>query len=92
MVKEIVEPMFKTMLPGPLATLHFTKIELGATPIVFSNVKVIKTPRDGIMLDLNVGWNSQCDIQLDGHMTPKVVRFYQLPTATSQARSIGSFV
>ena len=33
MVKEIVEPMFKTMLPGPLATLHFTKIDLGPVPL-----------------------------------------------------------
>ncbi|KAM3083093.1 hypothetical protein ACMFMG_003760 [Clarireedia jacksonii] len=72
MAKDIVEPMFKTMLPGPLATLHFTKIELGATPIVFSNVKVTKTPHDGIKLDLNVDWDGQCDIKLDGNMTPEV--------------------
>jgi len=72
MIKDIVEPMFKIMLPGPLATLHFTKIEFGATPIVFSNVKVTKTPHDGIKLDLNVDWDGQCDIQLDGQMMPKV--------------------
>ena len=73
MVKDIVEPMFKTMLPGPLASLHFTKIELGAVPIVLSNVKVTKTPHDGIKLDLNVDWDGQCDIQLDGSMIPKLV-------------------
>ncbi|ATZ47681.1 hypothetical protein BCIN_02g09370 [Botrytis cinerea B05.10] len=72
MVKDIVEPMFKTMLPGPLATLHFTKIELGATPIVLSNVKVTKTAHDGIKLDLNVDWDGQCDIELDGNMIPRV--------------------
>jgi len=72
MIKDIVEPMFKTMLPGPLATLHFTKIEFGVTPIVLSNVKVMKTPYDGIKLDLNVDWNGQCDIELDGDMIPKV--------------------
>ncbi|KAF7897630.1 hypothetical protein EAF00_005858 [Botryotinia globosa] len=72
MVKEIVEPMFKTMLPGPLATLHFTKIELGSTPIKFSDVKVTKTAHDGIKLDLNVDWDGQCDIELDGNMMPKV--------------------
>jgi hypothetical protein len=80
MVKDIVEPMFKTMLPGPLATLHFTKIELGATPIVLSNVKVTKTAHDGIKLDLNVDWNGQCDIELDGNMMPKVVRIYMPST------------
>jgi len=72
MIKDIVEPMFKTMLPGPLASLHFTKIELGATPMVLSNVKVTKTPHDGIKLDLNVDWDGQCDIQLDGQMIPKL--------------------
>ncbi|PQE09510.1 C2 domain-containing protein [Rutstroemia sp. NJR-2017a BBW] len=78
MVKDIVEPMFKTMLPGPLATLHFTKIELGATPIVLSNVKVTKTAHDGIKLDLNVDWNGQCDIELDGNMMPKVIGAAQI--------------
>lgn len=80
MVKDIVEPMFKTMLPGPLATLHFTKIELGATPIVLSNVKVTKTAHDGIKLDLNVDWDGQCDIELDGNMIPRVVCFDKPPT------------
>jgi hypothetical protein len=75
MIKEIVEPMFKTMLPGPLATLHFTKIEFGPVPIVFSNVKVTKTPEDGIKLDLNVDWDGQCDIDLNAQMFPKVVSF-----------------
>ena len=75
MIKGIVEPMFKTMLPGPLASLHFTKIEFGPTPMVISNVKVTKTPNDGIKLDLNVDWDGQCDIQLDGQMVPQVVGF-----------------
>jgi len=73
MIKDIVEPMFKTMLPGPLASLHFTKIELGEAPIVLSNVKVTKSASDGIKLDLNVDWDGQCDIQLDGNMIPHVV-------------------
>jgi hypothetical protein len=43
MIKEVVEPMFKTMLPGPLATLHFTKIDLGSVPLRLSNAKTTKT-------------------------------------------------
>ncbi|KAE9981731.1 hypothetical protein EG328_011429 [Venturia inaequalis] len=70
-IKDTVEPMFKTMLPGPLATLHFTKIDLGTVPLVLSNVKVTKTPQDGIKLDLDVDWKGQCDIQLDANMMPK---------------------
>lgn len=75
LIKDVVEPMFKTMLPGPLATLHFTKIDFGATPMTISNVQVTKTSNAGIKLDLNVDWNGQCDFQLDGKMVPKVVGF-----------------
>lgn len=37
-VKETVEPMFKEMLPGPLSSLHFTKLDLGTVPIRMDNV------------------------------------------------------
>lgn len=37
-VKESVEPMFKEMLPGPLASLHFTQLDLGTVPIHMDNV------------------------------------------------------
>lgn len=73
MIKDIADPMFKTMLPGPLASLHFTKVELGDIPMIFSNVRVTKTATDGIKLDLNVDWDGKCDIDLDGDMIPKVV-------------------
>ena len=70
MVKDIVEPMFKTMLPGPLASLHFTKIDLGPVPLRLSNAKTTKTETDGIKLDLNVDWAGKSDIELDADMMP----------------------
>ncbi|KIX99925.1 uncharacterized protein Z520_04562 [Fonsecaea multimorphosa CBS 102226] len=70
MVKEIVEPMFKTMLPGPLATLHFTKIDLGPVPLRLSNAKTTKSEEHGIILDLNVDWVGKADIELDADMIP----------------------
>ncbi|KAH7324023.1 hypothetical protein BKA65DRAFT_608639 [Rhexocercosporidium sp. MPI-PUGE-AT-0058] len=70
MTKEIAEPMFKTMLPGPLSSLHFTKIDLGHVPLSLSNVLVTKTETGSIKLDLNVDWAGKCDIQLDGNMIP----------------------
>jgi len=73
MMKEIAEPMFKSMLPGPLATLHFTKIDLGHVPFQLSNVLVTKTETDSIKLDLNVDWAGKCHIELDGNMIPTVV-------------------
>lgn len=70
MTKEIADPMFKTMLPGLLSSLHFTKVDLGNTPIVLSNVLVTKIGTDGIKLDLNVDWDGKSDIELKGEMIP----------------------
>lgn len=73
MVKEIVEPMFKTMLPGPLASLHFTKIDLGPVPLRLSNAKTTKTEEDGIKLNMNVDWVSKSDIEMDADLMPALV-------------------
>lgn len=78
MIKEIVEPMFKTMLPGPLKTLHFTKIDLGPVPLRLSNAKTTKTEVDGIQLDLNVDWVGKADIEMDADMMPAMVSACQL--------------
>ncbi|KAK6214632.1 hypothetical protein LQW54_004140 [Pestalotiopsis sp. IQ-011] len=72
MIKEIVEPMFATMLPGPLASLKFVKLDLGNVPIRVSKVDVHKTDNAGIKLDMDVTWDGQSDIDLDGKMVPKL--------------------
>lgn len=72
MVKEIVEPMFASMLPGPLATLHFVKLDLGPVPLRVSRVDVSRTERGGIKLDMDVDWQGKCDVDLDGKMVPKL--------------------
>ncbi|KAI4598102.1 hypothetical protein KJ359_003911 [Pestalotiopsis sp. 9143b] len=73
MIKEIVEPMFATMLPGPLASLKFVKLDLGNVPIRVSKVDVHKTDNAGIKLDMDVTWDGQSDIDLDGKMVPKLI-------------------
>lgn len=80
MIKEIAEPMFKTMLPGPLKTLHFTKIDLGTVPLRLNGVLVTKTETEGIKIDMNVDWDGECDIKLDADMMPELVcdRLYKL--------------
>lgn len=70
MVKEIVEPMFKDMLPGPLKTLHFNKIDLGPKPFVFDNVDVHTISKDTIKLDIDVKWDSEMDVELDADLIP----------------------
>lgn len=73
MTKEIVEPMLTSMLPGPLSTLRFSKIDLGNVPMRFSQVDVHKTDNEGIKLDMDLDWDGQCDIDLEGKMVPKLV-------------------
>lgn len=79
MVKEIVEPMFASMLPGPLASLKFVKLDLGAVPMHLSEVDVHKVDSGGIKLDMNVTWHGESDIDLDGNMVPKLVRLPRKP-------------
>ncbi|KUI60273.1 Extended synaptotagmin-2 [Cytospora mali] len=72
MVKEIVEPMFASMLPGPLASLKFVKLDLGNIPIRVSAVDVHKVENGGMKLDMDVIWEGDSDIDLDGKMVPKL--------------------
>lgn len=73
MVKEIVEPILASTLPGPLKNLRFTKLDLGAVPLRLGAVDVHKTTMGGIKLDMDVVWESKSDIELDGSMVPKIV-------------------
>jgi hypothetical protein len=74
MIKDIVEPILATTLPGPLANLRFTKIDLGSVPMSVSAVETHKVDNGGIKLDMDVTWEGMCDIELDGKMVPKLVR------------------
>ncbi|KAF2127871.1 hypothetical protein P153DRAFT_423873 [Dothidotthia symphoricarpi CBS 119687] len=71
MTKEIVEPILASTLPGPLSSIRFVKLDLGPVPIQLANVDVHKTSTGGIKLDLDVIWEGQSDIELDGNMVPK---------------------
>ena len=73
MIKEIADPMFAQMLPKPLNTLHFTKIDLGNVPMKISKVLTTKTASGGIKLDMNVDWAGNSDIELDGDWIPTLV-------------------
>jgi hypothetical protein len=73
MVKEIVEPILASTLPGPLKNLRFVKLDLGPVPLRLSDVDVHKSTTGRIKLDMNVNWESKSDIELDGSMVPKVV-------------------
>lgn len=74
MIKEIVEPILASSLPGPLGNFRFTKIELGDVPLRVSAVETHKVDNGGIKLDMDVTWEGMSDIELDGKMLPKLVR------------------
>lgn len=89
MVKDIVEPILKSTLPGPLANLKFVKIDLGDVPLRVSAVDTHKTPLGGIQLEMDVTWESKSDIELDGSMVPKIVRALHRCTTQSTDRITG---
>lgn len=68
MTKDIVEPMFEDMLPGPLKSLHFTKIDLGKVPIRFDNIDVHSRQEGVIKLDIDVIWDGKSDIELRANL------------------------
>ncbi|KAI7285924.1 hypothetical protein KC345_g1428 [Hortaea werneckii] len=72
MIKKTADPMFKQTLPGPLSSMHFTKVDLGNEPIRFSHALSTKTEKEGIKLDLSVDWDGNCDMNLDGDMMPEL--------------------
>ncbi|KAL2880313.1 hypothetical protein SGCOL_004362 [Colletotrichum sp. CLE4] len=61
------------MLPGPLASLKFVKLDLGTIPMRVSEVDVHKVDNGGIKLDMDVIWEGKSDIELDGKMVPKLI-------------------
>ncbi|RSL84091.1 hypothetical protein CDV31_016747 [Fusarium ambrosium] len=71
-IKQAVEPMLDSMLPGPLSTLRFVKLDFGPTPIHLSHVDVHKTDLQGIKLDVDLEWDGRCDFELEGKMVPKI--------------------
>jgi hypothetical protein len=90
LIKEIVEPMFAQMLPAPLDTLHFEKIDLGAIPIHLANIVVTQTDTGGgIKLDVDVEWDGECDIELNAKMIPKIVSFCPPGILTTQRLTSG---
>ena len=81
MTKEIVEPILASTLPGPLSNLRFVKLDLGKVPLRVSAVDTHKTPSGAIKLDMDLIWEGQSDIELDGSMVPKIVSCRNLSVA-----------
>ena len=62
--------MFAEMLPGPLKSLRFTKLDLGAVPPVFDSVDVHSRREGFFRLNLDVAWEGESDIELKADHLP----------------------
>jgi len=73
LTKEIVEPLFAEALPGPLKTLHFSKLDFGNVPPKLDKVDVHTLSDDKFTkLDLDVTWEGKCDIDLEADVCPGI--------------------
>jgi hypothetical protein len=63
-IRETVEPMFADMMPGPMKSLKFTKIDLGSVPMVIDNIIVHELTQGCVKFDWDISWQSSSDIQL----------------------------
>jgi len=68
-LRNTLEPMFPDMLPGPLRSLHFTKVSLGDVPLRLDNIVVHdrQTHNDGVEFveyEMDVVWDGRMDVQL----------------------------
>lgn len=76
LIRQCMEPTFKEILPGPLSSLKFKKLELGDVPFIVDNILVreLRTIDDEgqasgenkqyMQFEWDVTWRSDCDIQL----------------------------
>jgi hypothetical protein len=63
-LKTTIEPMFATMLPGPLASLTFTALDVGSVPLRLDNVRVHDYRDACIQIDMDVIWDAHVHIHL----------------------------
>ena len=73
-LRSTMEPMFPDMLPGPLRSLHFTKVSLGDVPLQLDNIVVhdLQTHNDAddddgvefVEYEMDVVWDGRMDVQM----------------------------
>lgn len=65
-VKESVEPMLQEKLPVAFSKIHFQTLDLGKQPITLENFVVHPVVDDTLRIELEINWDSTCDILLAG--------------------------
>jgi len=78
-VKTAVEPTLAESLPGPLASMHFTKCDFGQVPFRFDNILVHPLDDGMIKFDMDVVWDGACNIKLQAgriHLGVKNIKLF----------------
>jgi Synaptotagmin-like mitochondrial-lipid-binding domain len=65
-VKDAVEPMLAEKLPKAFKGVHFKTLDLGNQPIKFENFVVHPVVDDTLRIELEINWDSSCNILLGG--------------------------
>lgn len=65
-VKDSVEPMFAETLPGPFKKMYFKTLDLGKEPLKLENFVVHPVIDNTLRIELEINWDSSCDILLAG--------------------------
>ena len=65
-VKQTVEPMLQEKLPAAFHKIHFQRLDLGNQPIALENFVVHPVVNDTLRIELEINWDSTCDILLAG--------------------------
>ena len=70
-IKQEVEPLFAEILPSPLKSLRFTRVDFGKVPILIDNAVVhdVDPNHGSLQLDVDVLWDSNSDIRLKTDFT-----------------------
>ena len=64
LMKDIAEPMFEDLLPGPLKKTKFLSINLGTNPMKFDHIDVLNRSTDSIKLHIDTAWEGDVKIDL----------------------------
>jgi Ca2+-dependent lipid-binding protein len=58
------EPIFDTVKPPFMKKLGFRKLQFGDAPIRIENIRVDRTRKEGVFMEMDFRWAGDPDIQL----------------------------
>lgn len=63
-MQEICEPIFESVKPPGFKKISFRKLQFGDAPIRIESVKMNRSRKEGVFLEMDFRWAGDPDIQL----------------------------